>query len=109
MRASLLDRDRVVCYPHFTSKGSLLVDASRPRRACKKGRSRAKLPLSPWGMWCVDAALDLPPRVRACVTPKRTATDRLRPSDRHIVRRPLFQTSPPFIVNLGRRDVPVAE
>src|SRR5512135_3504236 len=41
MRASLLDRDRVVSYPHFTSKGSLLVDASRPRRACKKGRSRA--------------------------------------------------------------------
>src|SRR5512133_560936 len=44
MRASLLDRDRVVCYPHFTSKGSLLVDASRPRRACKKGRSRAQAP-----------------------------------------------------------------
>src|SRR5512142_308516 len=43
MRASLLDRDRVVSYPHFTSKGSLLVDASRPRRACKKGRSRAEL------------------------------------------------------------------
>src|SRR5512142_480550 len=46
MRASLLDRDRVVCYPHFTSKGSLLVDASRPRRACKKGRSRAE-PIAP--------------------------------------------------------------
>src|SRR5512135_2211886 len=28
--------------PHFTSKGSLLVDASRPRRVCKKGRSRAQ-------------------------------------------------------------------